>query len=183
MKRLLVGFISLILTLVMIFGLVRSEDHVAAENEKEVFEYEVYHNNDEDVVVDGETLPVMKAVSSTEDSENLVEPNIIFMRGTTLENRFLTEEAAEAAEKLFDAAAEEGLHLRGVCGYKPGDSENQTGRVLDVSSEEMKGELSSAFADTPEGKWIKKHCEKYGFIVRYEPWQLRFVGKKHVAEY
>ena len=50
------------------------------------------------------------------------------------------------------------------------------------------------FANTKEGKWVFEHCAEYGFIIRYpegkeditgyqfEPWHLRYVGKKVAKE-
>ena len=67
---------------------------------------------------------------------------------------------------------------------RPGHSEHQLGLALDVNS------LEYGFENTAEGKWLKKHCAEYGFIIRYpsyeaqkytgysyEPWHIRYVGK------
>lgn len=67
---------------------------------------------------------------------------------------------------------------------RAGHSEHQTGLAFDLNS------ISSSFANTNEGKWIKENCYLYGFIIRYpegkesitgymyEPWHLRYVGKE-----
>lgn len=71
----------------------------------------------------------------------------------------------------------------------PGCSEHQTGLALDVSCPAVSLNLSTAFGDTPEGKWLVRHAPLYGFILRYpadktritkipwEPWHIRYVTK------
>ncbi|MBR4868458.1 MAG: M15 family metallopeptidase [Clostridia bacterium] len=68
---------------------------------------------------------------------------------------------------------------------RPGTSEHQSGLAIDFNS------VETDFANTVEGKWLKKNAENYGFILRYEkdkqsktnvtwePWHYRFVGVKH----
>lgn len=82
----------------------------------------------------------------------------------------------------------------GLYSAKPGCSEHQSGLSMDVSSPSADYRLEEDFADTPEGKWLDENCYKYGFIIRYpkdkseitgyayEPWHIRFVGKK-LAKY
>ena len=77
---------------------------------------------------------------------------------------------------------------------KPGFSEHQTGLAVDISSPSIYSKLINQFGDTKEGKWLKKNCHKYGFILRYpkgkekitgysfEPWHLRYVGINIAAE-
>ena len=60
--------------------------------------------------------------------------------------------------------------------------------AIDLSND---GTLEEDFIDTEAGKWIKKNCYKYGFVVRYpkakeemtgigyEPWHIRYVGRPH----
>lgn len=77
----------------------------------------------------------------------------------------------------------------------PGQSEHQTGLAVDVTNEKgMKNTLTDDFGDTKEGKWLKDNAYKYGFIIRYlkgkesitgyhyEPWHIRYVGKKAAKE-
>ena len=68
---------------------------------------------------------------------------------------------------------------------RPGHSEHQTGRAIDLSG--SFGSLND-FIRTPEGPWVNDNCYKYGFIVRYqqdivpltgykyEPWHITYVG-------
>ncbi|WP_406620535.1 D-alanyl-D-alanine carboxypeptidase family protein [Bacillus atrophaeus] len=72
----------------------------------------------------------------------------------------------------------------------PGQSEHQTGLAMDISSRSNGFELNEAFGGTDDGKWVQNHAYEYGFIIRYpkgkeditkyeyEPWHLRYVGKK-----
>lgn len=66
---------------------------------------------------------------------------------------------------------------------RPGHSEHQTGLAFDLNS------IDDSFAETAEGKWVRRNCYKYGFIIRYpadkeditgykwEPWHIRYLGK------
>jgi len=75
-----------------------------------------------------------------------------------------------------------------------GKSEHQTGLAIDVSGADKTTRLEEPFAHTPEGKWLERHASEFGFIIRYprgkealtgyayEPWHLRYVGKKVAQE-
>jgi LAS superfamily LD-carboxypeptidase LdcB len=126
----------------------------------------------------------------------------------------LRKEAADAAVKLFEAAEKETMVLRIVSGYrsfetqrklylskiektkdlnqnvvaKPGHSEHQLGTAMDISGLDIKTQLVQSFANTPEGRWVKENCKKFGFRLSYtpenekesgyiaEPWHLRYMG-------
>lgn len=74
----------------------------------------------------------------------------------------------------------------------PGASEHQIGLALDIISNDYTV-LNAGFENTAAGKWLKKHCKEYGFILRYprgkeditgidyEPWHFRYVGKEAAA--
>ena len=133
----------------------------------------------------------------------------------------MRKRAAAALEQLFAAALKKNYRLCGVSAYRsykrqdqiyrnniknkgelrtnqvsamPGSSEHQTGLAIDVSCDSVDCTLEESFGRTPEGKWLKKNCHKYGFIIRYphwrervtgytyEPWHIRYVGK-NLAEY
>lgn len=152
---------------------------------------------------------------------DLVVPDVAFSFVGTYEKSYVRERAARALEKLFAGASQSGYTLKAVSAYrsyarqmqiynnnvrtrgkettnkvsaKPGTSEHQTGLVIDVSSESVGCALEESFGQTPEGKWLKKNCYKYGFIIRYpkdkteitgysyEPWHIRYVGK-NLAKY
>lgn len=72
---------------------------------------------------------------------------------------------------------------------RPGTSEHQTGLCCDITDRyyEMKDE---SLENTELYQWMSRHCQEYGFIVRfpkgkedvtgiiYEPWHFRYVGKE-----
>lgn len=121
----------------------------------------------------------------------------------------LTDEVKAAFEVLQSAAAKEGLNLYISSGYRSytrqqtlynnyvskdgkekadtysaraGHSEHQSGLCFDLNT------IDDSFANTPESKWLEKHAQEYGFIIRYpkgkepqtgyqyEPWHLRYLG-------
>ena len=142
------------------------------------------------------TVVVNKGRSLPEGYEpaDLVEPNVPFSFDEPHEKRKMRKEAAEALEKLFQAAEEEGIELRAVSGYRsyerqkavfeshvqtkgeeearrisaePGTSEHQTGLTIDVSSPSAGNQLVQSFGDTKEGIWLEENAPAYGFIIRY----------------
>ncbi|MBR6472680.1 MAG: M15 family metallopeptidase [Firmicutes bacterium] len=139
----------------------------------------------------------------------------------TYSNAKMKEVAYKAFKKMYKAAAEKGLNFK-ICsayrtystqrslfnnyinsrGYKtafvlsayPGRSEHHSGLAIDLLTGRNGWSLTNSFANTKEGKWIKKHCAEYGFIIRYpdgktditgygyESWHLRYVGKTAAKE-
>ena len=110
----------------------------------------------------------------------------------------VNEEAVIAFEKMAADAAEDGIDLTIVSGYRsydlqswlyhsyveergqenadkisarPGHSEHQTGLAFDINT------TASSFAGTPEAIWLDENCYKYGFIVRYPE------GKEDITGY
>lgn len=153
--------------------------------------------------------------------EDLVTPNVRFPFTEDLPKKQLRSVAAKALEDLFKAADEEDLELFAQSGYRsydrqaaiftsnveqhgeevanqfsarPGESEHQSGLTMDVTSPDVDFDLTTDFGETKEGKWLKKHAEEFGFIIRYpeekeditgyqyEPWHLRYVGIKAAKE-
>jgi D-alanyl-D-alanine carboxypeptidase len=65
---------------------------------------------------------------------------------------------------------------------RPGHSEHQSGLAFDLNT------IDHAFADTPEGQYVRDNAHKFGLIIRYppnkesitgyewEPWHMRYVG-------
>lgn len=148
--------------------------------------------------------------------EELIEPDVprVF-QGDDLPYNKMRREAAEALEELFEQGEQAGLQLVARSGYRsydtqvavfnrnveqngeeaankysarPGESEHQTGLVMDVTCPTVNNELVVAFEDTDEGKWLQQYAADFGFIIRYpegkeditgyqyEPWHLRYVG-------
>lgn len=126
--------------------------------------------------------------------DDLVEPDVRFTFDEQLPQRLLREEAADALEKMFQAAEEEGFYLFAVSGYRSferqeaifafnwqthgeeranqfsaraGHSEHQTGLAMDITSESAGFQLTQDFGDTEEGQWVKQQAAEFGFIIRY----------------
>jgi D-alanyl-D-alanine carboxypeptidase len=149
---------------------------------------------------------------------DLVIPNVRFSYSRDKEKMKMRREAAEALEELFQAGDREGVYLFAVSAFRsyerqkalhtmyqkqegkavtavssaiPGTSEHQTGLAVDVSAQSSQFQLVTSFGQTKEGKWLKEHAYKYGFIIRYpeektaitgymyEPWHIRYVGNPH----
>ena len=128
------------------------------------------------------------------EPSDLVEPQVQFSFDEPHEKRQMRKEAAEALEKLFAQAEDEGITLHAVSGYrseqrqaalynnyvatqgedyanrvsaKPGTSEHQTGLTIDVSSPSVQNQLEEVFGDSEEGKWLADNAHRFGFIIRY----------------
>ncbi len=153
--------------------------------------------------------------------DDLVVPDIRFPFTEDDPKKQLRQVAASAIEELFAAGDEAGVTLFGQSGYrsydrqeavfaayvgnhgeeqantfsaKPGESEHQTGLVMDVTSEAIGFGINDDFGATDEGIWLKDHAHEYGFIIRYpedkvditkyqfEPWHIRYVGKKAASD-
>lgn len=124
----------------------------------------------------------------------------------------VTPATKKAFEKMAKAAAANGLKMKAISAYRsysrqstiywskadpddpasiakrdrssarPGHSEHQSGRAIDVNS------LNQSLANTAVYAWYKDNAHKYGFIIRYpknkesvtgykyEPWHLRYLG-------
>lgn len=135
---------------------------------------------------------------------DLTEPQVPFSFSEKNDKRMLRKEAAQALEKLFKLAAQDGIKLYGVSGYRsyatqksiynnnvktqgqasadkvsaqPGFSEHQTGLAIDVSSASAKFALEETFGTTVEGKWLVDHAHEAGFIIRYPK------GKESITGY
>ncbi|AJY77592.1 hypothetical protein VN24_07730 [Paenibacillus beijingensis] len=153
--------------------------------------------------------------------DDLVYPDIPFTFTEKIDKRKLRKEAAAALEELVAGAKADGVALAGVSGYrsearqktlfdnyakkdgieaanrysaKPGYSEHQTGLAIDMAGSDGKCAAEQCFSDTEAAKWLAKHAQEYGFIIRYpegkekitgymyESWHIRYVGKKIAQE-
>lgn len=112
----------------------------------------------------------------------------------------LLPELNNAFEKLKNAAAEDGISLKIISGFRsyhsqnsiynnyvardgkkeadtysarPGHSEHQTGLAIDVNS------LMFDFGETKEGKWLQNHAHQYGFIIRYPEGKEAITGYRY----
>lgn len=143
-------------------------------------------------------------------------PDLVKVNLPSTRETYLRKEAASALSQMFAAAKKDGANLSCSSGYrsyadqkrifdqhvaslgekqaneissKPGQSEHQTGLTMDLTCNELNGDLQQTFINTKEGKWVAAHAQDYGFIVRfpkgkeaetgyeYEPWHIRYLGK------
>ncbi|MDR2904254.1 MAG: M15 family metallopeptidase, partial [Clostridiales bacterium] len=112
------------------------------------------------------------------------------------DGKLLTAGAKFAFEKMCADAETQGVAVDAASAYrsfaeeraqKPGFSEHQTGRAIDLIGTD---ESLENFSSTPEFAWIAENCAAYGFILRYpagveeitgypdEPGHITFVGKE-----
>ncbi|MFD1214329.1 M15 family metallopeptidase, partial [Arthrobacter sp. GCM10027362] len=110
---------------------------------------------------------------------------------------------AGAVERLFAAAAADGVPMTLLSGFRsydtqvstyqhwvnvngkaeadrisarPGYSEHQTGLVVDIGDPAGNCNLSACFAETAAGRWVAENAHRFGFIVRYQPGQEQVTG-------
>lgn len=105
-------------------------------------------------------------------------------------------EAASAIERMFAAAAAEGINITVKSSYRsfqtqvavysgyveskgesaadstsarPGYSEHQTGLAIDIGDADAGTtcDFNPCFSTTPAGQWVAAHASEYGFTVRY----------------
>ncbi len=88
---------------------------------------------------------------------------------------------------------EEAYRQAGTVVAYPGTSEHNLGLAADIVAKDYQL-LDDKQAETPEAKWLKENCWRYGFILRYptdktgetgiifEPWHYRYVGKEAAKE-
>ena len=124
---------------------------------------------------------------------DLVRPDVAYAPGVVESRKQMRSDAAHALEELFKAAADDGIELLAISGYrsywtqndiynrrlsetsldyvslyvaKPGQSEHQTGLAMDLGCEGYT-DLTERFAETPAYAWLSEHAHEYGFIIRY----------------
>jgi len=111
--------------------------------------------------------------------------------------------AAAALRELIDAAANDGITLRLVSGYRscetqvvvfnnhvanlgleeaerqsarPGHSEHQLGLAADISGPSVGYDLLQSFGATDEGQWLVNNAAKFGFGLSYPEGQESVTG-------
>src|SRR5699024_6538905 len=162
---------------------------------------------------------VNKTFSLPENYEplDLTVPDVRFPFEEDDPKKQLRAVAAEGLEELFADAEKDGIFLFGLSGYRSydrqvaifasnverhgedhantysaraGESEHQTGLVMDVTTESVGFDLVTDLGEKQEGIWLAENAHKHGFTIRYpkgkeditkyqyEPWHLRYVGEK-----
>jgi LAS superfamily LD-carboxypeptidase LdcB len=115
---------------------------------------------------------------------------------------WLREEAFQQLEKLWQAAADDGVTLTIISAYRsydyqqalfqnyassygeeaanrfsarPGQSEHQLGTTVDFGGTAV--DLKAAYADTDQGRWLAENAYKFGFAMSYPE------GKEEITGY
>ena len=112
-------------------------------------------------------------------------------RTSAKQQKLVDKDVAKYKAKGY--SEEEALKLT-YLGVAPVDhSEHQTGLAVDIVSSSHQS-LDAGHAKTKEAIWLKEHCMKFGFIVRYmegkekithrkaESWHFRYVGVEAATE-
>jgi len=142
---------------------------------------------------------------------NLKPPNNMYLRGIALEH--LQELWAAAAQDgvnllmirsayrsystqigLFENyASKYGIEEANRFSARPGQSEHQLGTTVDFGGTAV--DLTAAYADTEQGRWLAENAYRFGFVMSYpaekeeitgyifEPWHYRFIGVEAAAEW
>lgn len=133
------------------------------------------------------------ALPSDYEPSDLTRPDVKYAPGVAESRKQMRADAAHALEELFKAAADDGIELLAISGYrsywtqndlynrrlnetsleyvsiyvaKPGQSEHQTGLAMDLGCAGYT-DLTERFAETPAYAWLSEHAHEYGFIIRY----------------
>ena len=133
------------------------------------------------------------ALPSDYEPSDLTRPDVKYAPGVAESRKQMRPAAARALEELFKAAADDGIELLDISGYrsywtqndlykrrlketsleyvsvyvaKPGQSEHQTGLAMDLGCTGYT-DLTERFAETPAYAWLSEHAHEYGFIIRY----------------
>ncbi|WP_284979046.1 D-alanyl-D-alanine carboxypeptidase family protein [Arthrobacter sp. fls2-241-R2A-200] len=137
---------------------------------------------------------------------DLVQPRVrLAISG---EASMVNSTTAAAAEKMFAAAAADGVIMTLASGYRsystqvttyngyvntdgraaadtvsarPGYSEHQTGWAMDIGDGGGVCSFLPCFADQPAAVWAKANAYKFGFIVRYPAGMQAVTGYVHEA--
>lgn len=134
-----------------------------------------------------------RPMPSSYSPTGLRQPNIR-VRSSGSNEMLLRDDAATAVQEMVTGAAQQGINLMLVSGYRsyglqqsvynsnvalegrasadntsarPGHSEHQTGLAADFGTTSGLCQLETCFGKTPEGRWLVGKAHVYGFVVRY----------------
>lgn len=130
---------------------------------------------------------------------DLVTANVRYAANATMRT-----EAAEALERMFAAAAEEGAggmmvqnayrsyntqvavyagHVQrlgqaqaDIASAKPGHSEHQTGLSADITPDNGQCSVDECFAQTSQGIWLAENAWRFGYHLRYPEGKTPITG-------
>lgn len=151
----------------------------------ELVEVEYGHKVDK-IAADG-----LKQMLSDMRSDGLSPVIVSSYRTNAKQDRLFKNEIQKHTKKgvTYEDAVDK---ARTVVAY-PGTSEHQMGLAVDIVSRSYQA-LDTKQENTPEAKWLKDNCIKYGFVLRYqedksniteiiyEPWHYRYVGERAAKE-
>ncbi len=135
-----------------------------------------------DVRILDDLTEMMKAAKADGVDLMVCSPYRDYNRQTVLFNRKIDSYMEKGHSYL------EAYKLASMTVTVPGASEHQIGLALDIVGSAY-FLLDESFGETKAGLWLKEHCDKYGFILRYprgkeyitgiqyEPWHFRYVGR------
>ena len=140
----------------------------------------------------GEYTPELGEIEGQKLDQRILEPMQQFVADARAEGLSVFMSSGyrgfEEQQYLFNRKVEQyGEEKAATIVSRPGTSEHQTGLACDITDEyyELKDE---SLENTALYQWMSKHCQEYGFIVRYpkdkeeitgiiyEPWHFRYVG-------
>lgn len=186
----------------------RNEINLATRNGKEL-EYNEMENDYREIerlegILNNQYLILINKENKLD--ENYVPNNLKVSEAKFLDyvqDNNLEATTSDAAKKMFEDAAKDGISLVGVSGYRsydvqkglydtrieqkgeartkaytaePGASEHQSGLALDILSDDYQT-LDEGFENTDAFRWLTNNCYKYGFILRY------IKGKEDITGY
>lgn len=140
-----------------------------------------------DIRIIDDLMDMMQAAKSDGIKLVVCSPYRDYNRQTVLFNRKIDYYMEEGHSYM------EAYKLASMTVTVPGASEHQIGLALDIVSTTYSG-LEIGFGETAAGKWLREHCDEFGFILRYpqgkeyitgiqyEPWHFRYVGKDAARE-
>ena len=144
--------------------------------------------------------PTLRQISSANSGVRVVSSRAMLLREEALEPLYrMMRAASKAGQTLYvrqayrsyadEARRFDQLSAMGRAAQKPGESSYQTGLSVTLVGEAWKtGDLTEAFAQSDEARWLSEHAAEYGFVPRYpegkealtgwsyEPWHYRYVG-------
>lgn len=174
-----------------------SEEEISEQQKKETDLPDIDIDSWEYVLVNaehsiGEYAPELGEFEGQKLDQRILEPMQKFVAGARAEGLsvFLSSgyRGYEEQQYLFTRKVEQyGEEKAATIVSRPGTSEHQTGLACDITDEyyELKNE---SLENTALYQWMSRHCQEYGFIVRYpkdkeeitgiiyEPWHFRYVG-------
>ena len=156
------------------FILVNSENTIGADYAPP----ELVYLSDSKCPIDSRISDALTAFASAASNEGLP---VYLSSGY----RSYSEQAANLQRKLDEGYSYDSA-IKIVAA--PGSSEHQTGLCCDITDVYHALKTPSELEQTETFKWMRDHCQEYGFIVRYpdgkqditsviyEPWHFRYVG-------